>query len=61
MRKYRGGRTIFILFWVVGSKFWVMAGSLSEDFFESLAHIVIGWVVLFLVFFLLDLKKDADR
>ena len=60
MRKKRGGRTIFVLFWVVGSIFWVMIGSISGDFIESLIHIVFGWALLYLIFFLLDLRKNTD-
>tara|TARA_B100000686_G_scaffold31744_1_gene32942 strand:+ start:3519 stop:3716 length:198 start_codon:yes stop_codon:yes gene_type:complete len=62
MSQNKGGRTIFIIFWVIGSIFWITAGSLSEDFIQSLTHILIGWAILFSVFFLLDLRtKDDDE
>tara|TARA_B100000686_G_C16741059_1_gene946630 strand:+ start:711 stop:899 length:189 start_codon:yes stop_codon:yes gene_type:complete len=60
MSQNKGGRAIFIIFWVIGSVFWVTAGSLSGDFIQSFLHILIGWISLYVVFFLLDLRKDDD-
>ena len=57
MNQNRGGRTIFLIFWVIGSVFWITAGSLSDNFLQSLIHILLGWVVLFVIFSLLDLRS----
>ena len=54
MAKNRGLRTIAILFWIVGSIFWVMIGVLSGDLVTSLIQIVIGWVFLLVVFWIVD-------
>ena len=49
-----GLRSIFIIFWVIGSIFWVMIGALDGDFIQSVVAIVIGWVLLFLYFWIKD-------
>ena len=50
----KGLRSIFIIFWVIGSIFWVMIGALDGNFTQSVITISIGWVVLFLYFFIKD-------
>jgi len=50
----KGLRSIFIIFWVVGSIFWIMIGALDGSFIQSLITIFIGWVVLFLYFWIKD-------
>ena len=47
-------RSIFIVFWVVGSIFWVMIGALDDNFMQSAITIAIGWVILFLYFWIKD-------
>ena len=49
-----GLRSIFIIFWVIGSIFWVLIGALDGDFMRSVITIAIGWVILFLYFWLKD-------
>ena len=50
----KGLRSIFIIFWVVGSIFWVMIGALDGNFIQSVVAISIGWVILFLYFWIKD-------
>ncbi len=50
----KGLRGIFIIFWVIGSVFWIMIGALSGDFIRSVITIAIGWAILFLYFWLKD-------
>ena len=50
----KGLRSIFITFWVVGSIFWVMIGALDGNFIQSVVAISIGWVILFLYFWIKD-------
>jgi len=50
----KGLRTIFIIFWLVGSIFWVMIGALDGNFLESAIAITVGWVILFLYFWIKD-------
>ncbi len=59
-----GLRSIFIIFWVIGSIFWVLIGTLDGDFMRSVITIAIGWVILFLYFWLKDeymRKKWGDQ
>jgi len=59
-----GLRSIFIIFWVIGSIFWVLIGALDGDFMRSVITIAIGWVILFLYFWLKDeymRKKWGDQ
>ncbi|MDP6657729.1 MAG: hypothetical protein QGG38_00285 [Nitrospinaceae bacterium] len=49
-----GLRSIFIIFWVIGSIFWVLIGALDGDFMRSVITIAMGWVILFLYFWLKD-------
>ena len=49
-----GLRSIFIIFWVIGSIVWVMIGALDGDFMQSIITITIGWAVLFLCFWVKD-------
>ena len=61
-----GLRSIFIIFWVVGSIFWGMIGALDGNFMQSIIAIAIGWAVLFLYFWIkdeyMDRKwKDIDK
>ena len=58
-----GLRSIFIIFWVIGSIFWVMIGALDNNFMQSAITIAIGWVILFLYFWIKDeymRKKWSD-
>ena len=50
----KGLRSIFIIFWVVGSIFWIMVGALDGTFIQSVINITVGWVVLFLYFWIKD-------
>ena len=50
----KGLRSIFIIFWVIGSIFWVMIGALDDNFMQSAITIAIGWVILFLYFWIKD-------
>ena len=50
----KGLRSIFIIFWVVGSIFWIMVGALDGNFIQSVINITVGWVVLFLYFWIKD-------
>jgi len=43
----KGLRAIFIIFWIVGSIFWVLIGALDGDFIRSVKHIAIGWGIIF--------------
>ena len=49
-----GLRSIFIIFWVIGSIFWIMIGALDDNFMQSAIAIAIGWVILFLYFWIKD-------
>lgn len=49
-----GLRSIFIIFWVIGSIFWLLIGALDGDFMRSVITIAIGWVILFLYFWIKD-------
>ncbi len=60
MKQNTGLRTIFIIFWVVGSIFWVLIGALDGNFVRSLIYIVIGWVVIFSYLSWRDAKDDTD-
>jgi len=42
-----GLRSIFIIFWVIGSIFWILLGALDGNFIRSLIYIGIGWVIIF--------------
>ena len=41
-----GLRSIFIIFWVIGSIFWILLGALDGNFIRSLIYIAIGWVII---------------
>jgi len=41
-----GLRSIFIIFWVIGSIFWVLLGALDGNFFRSMIYIAIGWAII---------------
>ena len=41
-----GLRSIFIIFWVIGSIFWILLGALDGNFFRSLIYIGIGWAII---------------
>jgi len=47
MKANNGLRSIFIIFWVIGSIFWIMLGALDGNFIRSLIYIGIGWVIIF--------------
>jgi hypothetical protein len=49
-----GLRSIFIIFWIIGSIFWIMIGALDDNFMQSSITIAIGWVILFLYFWIKD-------
>ncbi len=42
-----GLRSIFIIFWVIGSIFWILIGALDGNFIRSVIYIGVGWVVIF--------------
>ena len=50
----KGLRARFIIFWVIGSIFWVMVGALDGNFIQSVINITVGWVVLFLYVWIKD-------
>ncbi len=58
MEENRGARTIFLLFWVVGSIFWFMIAIISGDIKRSLIHIAIGWAILYAFILISDLIKN---
>jgi hypothetical protein len=61
MEENRGARTIFLIFWVIGSIFWFMIAVISGDIKQSAIHIAIGWAVLYTFFMISDfLKKDKS-
>jgi hypothetical protein len=61
MEENRGARTIFFIFWVIGSIFWFMIAVISGDIKQSVIHIAIGWAVLYGFFMISDfLKKDKS-
>jgi hypothetical protein len=41
-----GLRSIFIIFWVIGSIFWILLGALDGNFLRSLIYIAIGWIII---------------
>ncbi|MCH8158115.1 MAG: hypothetical protein IID18_10275, partial [Nitrospinae bacterium] len=43
-----------IIFWVIGSIFWMLIGALDGDFIRSVITIAIGWVILFAYFSIKD-------
>ena len=49
-----GLRSIFIIFWVIGSIFWIMIGALDGNLIDSVITITVGWVILFLYFWIKD-------
>lgn len=57
-----GLRSIFIIFWVIGSIFWVLIGVLDGNFIRSVIYIGIGWIVIFTYLSIKDvLSKRNDR
>ncbi len=46
MEANSGLRTIFIMFWTVGSIFWVLIGALDGNFLRSVIYIAIGWAII---------------
>ncbi len=57
MQANSGLRTIFIIFWVIGSIFWIMIGALDGDFIRSVIYIGIGWGVIFTYLSIMDSIK----
>ena len=53
-----GLRSIFIIFWIIGSIFWIMIGALDGNFIQSVIAIAIGWILLFLYFWIKDEYMD---
>ena len=49
-----GLRSIFIIFWIIGSIFWIMIGALDGNLIDSVITITVGWVILFLYFWIKD-------
>ena len=49
-----GLRSIFIIFWIIGSIFWIMIGALDGNFIQSVIAIAIVWILLFLYFWIKD-------
>ncbi len=60
MKRNTGLRTIFIIFWIIGSIFWVLIGALDGNFVRSLIYISIGWVIIFSYLSWRD-SKDAPE
>jgi hypothetical protein len=46
MKRNTGLRAIFIIFWVIGSIFWVLIGALDGNFVRSVIYIAIGWAII---------------
>ena len=46
MEATAGLRTIFIMFWIVGSIFWLLIGALDGNFLRSVIYIAIGWAII---------------
>ncbi len=61
MKRNSGLRTIFIIFWVIGSIFWVLIGALDGNFVRSLIYIAIGWVIIFSYLSIKDAYSKSDR
>ncbi|MFQ5451708.1 MAG: hypothetical protein ACE5E9_13855 [Nitrospinaceae bacterium] len=63
MEQNTGLRTIFIIFWVIGSIFWVLVGAMDGNFVRSVIYIVIGWVIIFSYMGLKDAwcKRNANK
>ena len=53
-----GLRSIFIIFWVIGSIFWILLGALDGNFIRSLIYIGIGWIIIFTY---ISVKDSMDR
>jgi len=56
-----GLRSIFIIFWVIGSIFWILLGALDGNFVRSLIYIAIGWAIILTYISVKDVveqKKD---
>ena len=58
MRANSGLRSIFIIFWVIGSIFWILLGALDGNFIRSLIYIGIGWVIIFTY---ISVKDSIDQ
>lgn len=61
MKRNSGLRTIFIIFWVIGSIFWILIGALDGNFVRSLIYIGIGWVIIFSYLSIKDAYSKSDR
>ncbi len=53
-----GLRSIFIIFWVIGSIFWILLGALDGNFTRSLIYIGIGW---FIILTYISVKDSIDE
>ena len=60
MQRNSGLRTIFIIFWIIGSIFWVLIGALDGNFVRSLIYIGIGWVIIFTYLSVKDSFSNRD-
>lgn len=56
-----GLRSIFIIFWVIGSIFWILLGALDGNFIRSLIYIAIGWIIIFTYISVKDLMSQKKK
>ncbi len=56
-----GLRSIFIIFWVIGSIFWILLGALDGNFIRSLIYIAIGWVIIFTYISVKDVLEQKNN
>ena len=61
METNSGFRAIFIIFWTIGSIFWVLIGALDGNFIRSVIYISIGWAVIFLYLTIKDFLKKKKK
>ena len=56
-----GLRSIFIIFWVIGSIFWILLGALDGNFVRSLIYIAIGWIIIFTYISVKDVLEQKNN
>ncbi len=61
MVRNSGLRTIFIIFWVIGSIFWMLIGALDGNFVRSLIYIGIGWVIILTYLSVMDSRSEKEE
>jgi len=61
MSSNSGLRSIFIIFWVIGSIFWILLGALDGNFVRSLIYIAIGWIIIFFYISVKDVMEQKKN